>query len=104
MSEAPQLLSIDFPYSGPWGGEMSRAFDGLARDIAAESGLLWKVWTENRELGRAGGVYLFADGQAREAYLAKHTARLKAFGIEGIAVQRFEANPQLSAITRAAVA
>lgn len=104
MGGNPQLLSIDFPYAGPWGGEMSAAFAGLARDIAAESGLLWKVWTENRAAGRAGGVYLFADENAREAYLAKHTARLKAFGIEDVAVQRFEANPQLSAITRAAVA
>lgn len=104
MSGNPQLLSIDFPYSGPWGGEMGAAFEGLARDIAAEPGLLWKVWTENRDQGRAGGVYLFADANAREAYLAKHSARLRSFGIENIAVQRFEANPQLSEITRAAVA
>lgn len=104
MSGNPQLLSIDFPYAGPWGGEMSAAFEGLARDIAGEPGLLWKLWTENRDQGRAGGVYLFADANAREDYLVKHAARLKAFGITDLAVQRFEANPRLSVITRAAVA
>jgi hypothetical protein len=41
------LLQFDFPFEGPWGEAMTAALDGLAHDIAAEDGLLWKIWTEN---------------------------------------------------------
>lgn len=99
MNDCPKLLIIDFPYSGPWGAEMQQAFTGLAQDIAGEPGLIWKMWTENREAARSGGVYLFRDEASREAYLVKHSARLAGFGIADICVQRFDANPGLSAIT-----
>ena len=28
------ILQVDFPYTGPWGPEMTAAMDGLARSIA----------------------------------------------------------------------
>lgn len=31
-----KLLQIDFKMEGPWGEEMSQAFEGLAQDIATE--------------------------------------------------------------------
>jgi hypothetical protein len=94
------ILQFDFPFEGPWGQEMAAALGGLAQDIAAEEGLLWKVWTENRDERRAGGIYLFRDADAAERYRSKHAARLEAFGIGGIAARRFDANAELSAITR----
>lgn len=30
------ILQVDFPYTGPWGPEMTAAMDGLARSIANE--------------------------------------------------------------------
>ena len=75
------ILQVDFPYTGPWGPEMTAAMDGLARSIADEPGLIWKIWTENQEANEAGGVYCFRDAQSAKAYLAMHTARLMSFGI-----------------------
>ncbi|MDO6962958.1 monooxygenase [Rhizobium alvei] len=95
------LLQIDFPYAGPMGAEMTTAMDGLAHDIATEAGFLWKIWTENAETGRAGGIYLFADRDNAARYLAKHTARLAGFGITGIEAKTFDVNVPLSAITKA---
>ena len=77
----PVLLQVDFPFSGPWGDEMSTALKGLAESIAQEPGLIWKIWTENTATHEAGGIYLFADRASAEAYLAMHTARLKGFGV-----------------------
>ena len=95
------LLQIDFPSPGPWGDEMTAAFGDLARDIANEPGLVWKVWTENPDTGRAGGIYVFETADAAQAYLDKHTKRLEGFGITRIEARAFQVNHDLSAITRA---
>lgn len=97
----PYLLQVDFPYQGPWGDEMTAAMDGLAQSIAQEPGLLWKVWTENAEIGEAGGIYLFSNRPDAEAYLAMHTARLKQFGIPVVNGKIFAVNQALSRIDRA---
>ncbi|WP_404384007.1 monooxygenase [Caenispirillum salinarum] len=100
MSEtAPVILQMDFPFSGPWGEEMAAQLEGLARDIAAEPGLIWKVWTENAEAGRAGGIYAFETEEQAHAYLTKHTNRLAEFGITGVEAKVFRANTALSAFT-----
>ncbi|NPD15421.1 monooxygenase [Xinfangfangia sp. D13-10-4-6] len=95
------LLQFDFPFQGPWGAEMPAAMEGLAADIASEPGFLWKIWTENAETGRAGGIYLFASPEEAEAYRVKHAARLEGFGITGITAHAFAVNDALSAITKA---
>lgn len=95
------VLQMDFPFDGPWGTEMASQLDGLARDIAGEEGLIWKIWTENQGQGRAGGIYLFRDGESAERYRAKHAARLADFGIQGIEAKTFAVNGPLSALTHA---
>lgn len=55
------IVQVDFPYAGPWGHEMTQEMDSLARLIAKEPGLVWKIWTENQKAGEAGGIYLFTD-------------------------------------------
>lgn len=94
------LLQIDFPYNGPFGEAMAEAFSPLAESIAQESGLIWKIWTENRHTNEAGGIYLFEDVASAETYLAMHTARLESFGVQGIRSKLFEVNLPLSAITK----
>ena len=94
------LLQIDFPYSGPWGREAVQAMSDLARDIAGEPGLRWKLWTESPQESRAGGIYAFEDATAAERYLRKHTARLAGFGITGLRVVQFQVNEGLTALTR----
>ncbi len=95
------LAQFDFPSAGPWGPEMAQAYRDLAQDIAAEPGLVWKIWTEDAAGGRAGGIYLFESRAAATAFRDKHMARLTGFGITGIAAHVFDINGELSAITRA---
>lgn len=97
------LLQFDFPFEGPWGAAMTAAFGDLAKDIAGEEGLIWKIWTENESEGRAGGIYLFADPQSAARYRQKHEQRLAAFGVRGIVARTFTVNAPLSQITRASL-
>ena len=94
------LLQIDFPFTGPFGQEMSAALADLARSIAQEPGLVWKIWTENAAEQLAGGIYLFTDSASADAYLAMHSARLASFGITGIRACKFEVNEALTRLTR----
>jgi hypothetical protein len=97
------ILQVDFPYAGPWGQAMTQAMEDLARSIAEEPGLLWKIWTENESAGEAGGIYLFKDIASAEAYLTMHTARLKGFGISPVNGKIFAVNAALSQIDRGPV-
>ncbi len=97
------VLQVDFPYPGPWGRDMAEAMEDLARSIAEEPGLLWKVWTENESAGEAGGIYLFKDLSSAQAYMKMHTARLKGFGIPRVNSKIFAVNETLSQIVRAPI-
>ena len=63
------IVQVDFPYSGPFGEQMSAAMQGLAEDIAAEPGLVWKIWTESEKEQIAGGVYLFDNEADARRYM-----------------------------------
>lgn len=95
------LLQFDFPFDGPWGSSFAEAFSELARDIAQEDGLVFKIWTENETEGQAGGIYVFRDRPAAERYRDKHSQRLAAFGVQNVRARIFSVNLPLSAITRA---
>lgn len=100
----PVLLQLDFPFNGPWGDEMSAGMRELAASIAQEPGLVWKIWTENRDTSEAGGIYLFADRASAESYLDMHSARLRAFGVAAVNAKFFDVNVPLSQIDRAPLA
>lgn len=95
------ILQVDFPFSGPFGDDMSAAMHGLAEDIAQEPDLLWKIWTENQDTGQAGGIYLFSSKTAAERYLTKHSQRLTAAGVQDIRSHVFAVNQPLSHLNRA---
>lgn len=95
------LLQIDFPYHGPIGEEMAEGFKDLAHSIAKEEGLIWKIWTENKEAKEAGGIYVFKNLSTLESYLEMHTKRLQSFGVTDIRAKIFDINEKLSAITKA---
>ena len=94
-------LLFHFPFPGPWGKELTEASHGLARDIAKEGGLVWKIWLEDHETRHAGGFYLFEDRSAAERYREKHERRLSAMGLTGVAVSTFSVNTELSVLTMA---
>ena len=95
------ILQIDFPFDGPFGEEMALAMRPLAEDIATEDHLLWKIWTEDAESRQAGGIYLFSQRSAADAYLARHSQRLTAAGVHDIRSRIFVVNQPLSLIDRA---
>ncbi|WP_028878357.1 monooxygenase [Terasakiella pusilla] len=97
----PKLLQVDFPFSGPFGEEMTAQLQGLAQSINDEPGFLWKIWTENQDAQEAGGIYLFQDEASAQAYLDMHTARLNAMGITGVRGRIFDINTDLSALNKA---
>jgi hypothetical protein len=97
------LVIFDFPARKAGGEEQAHALRALAEDIAAEPDLLWKIWTEDKEAGRSGGIYLFRNRAAAEAYHTKHAARLMAVGVTGIEAVYRSYNAELTAITRGPV-
>ncbi len=92
------------PVPGPWGKELTKAAHELARDIASERGLVWKIWLENRETGHAGGIYLFEDAAAAARYREKHERRLSTMGRTGVTANAFSVNSDLSVLTMAGAA
>jgi len=95
------LLQIDFPHNGPFGKEMSEAMADLAKDIATEEGLEFKIWTENEETKEAGGIYVFNNLEDANRYLEKHTKRLQSFGYDNINSKIFNINEELSMLSKA---
>jgi hypothetical protein len=75
-------VQIQFDLRSP--AEYRGLADHVAGAVAAVPGLIWKVWILDEERGRCGGVYLFADRAAANAYL------------EGPIVSRLRTNPAVS--------
>lgn len=94
-----KLLQMDFSTDGPFGEEMSKAYKELAESIEKEPGLIWKIWTENKETKESGGIYLFKDDSSLQKYLDMHTKRLQSFGITNIRAKVFDVNEALTKIT-----
>lgn len=95
------ILQVDFPYQGPWGDEMATAMEELAKSIAKEPGMIWKIWTENSAQKEAGGIYMFDTEQNARNYLDMHTKRLAGFGITPVTGKIFAVNDQLSRLDNA---
>tara|TARA_Y100001956_G_C4118384_1_gene186094 strand:- start:1661 stop:1969 length:309 start_codon:yes stop_codon:yes gene_type:complete len=93
-----KLLQVDFDYHGPLGAEMSDALVDLAHSINQEPGMIWKIWTENEEQKRGGGIYLFTDEISARAYLEMHSARLQQMGVQEVRGVIFDVNAPLTAI------
>ncbi|MBU8542250.1 MULTISPECIES: YdhR family protein [Roseomonadaceae] len=102
MQDGPTVLIFDFPNSA-FGPERTEALRPLAEDIAGQSGLIWKIWTEEPAAGRAGGVYLFETRAAAEAYHAMHARRLAARGVTEIEASYRGVNDVLTRIDRGPV-
>lgn len=93
------LVQMDFPTEGPFGEQMTEAFQSLAETIKEEEGFIWKIWTENEATKEAGGIYLFETTEDADRYVAMHTKRLESFGIRDIRVKQFNVNLSLSSQT-----
>jgi hypothetical protein len=95
-----KLVQFDFKFQSPFGDELTKAMEGLARSINEEAGFIWKIWTENSQTREAGGIYVFSDEPAARAYIDKHTERLRAFGITEVNVKLFDIDEALTRVTQ----
>lgn len=100
---AQKILQVVFKYRGSLADyEVSVA--PLAEPAAQTQGLRWKVWIVNELEQVAGGIHLFDDEAAMQAYLAVAGPALSALPIlTDITVKHFDVLGQLTAITRGPV-
>lgn len=96
-----RVLQINFKFGAP-GEEMKKGFAQVVNDIAAVTGLRWKIWIMNEETQEAGGLYLFDDQESVAAYLeGPLIAGLKANpAISEPSFKQFKVVDELTAITR----
>lgn len=66
---AVKLLQINFKFNVT-AAEYKQLADQLAGPFAEVEGLRWKIWILNEAESEAGGVYLFEDEAALNAFLA----------------------------------
>ena len=96
-----KLLQINLNFSVSR-SELEAAWLQAAEPIAEQPGLLWKVWLINEADHEAGGVYLFENEAAAQAYLdGPICASLKSSPvISNISAKLFDVMERHSAITR----
>ena len=97
------VLQINFTYVDMTTLEYEETVAPLAEPIAEVDGLLWKVWVINEEANESGGIYLFENMDALNAYLGGEiVAGLAAHPqIADISAKAFDVMDDMSAITRA---
>jgi hypothetical protein len=83
----------------------ARYTDDRAAQFLKVPGLQWKIWLDGDAERMAGGIYLFEDRAAAEAYVAGPiVARMKANpDFSDVDVRVFDVRERMSAITRAPV-
>jgi hypothetical protein len=82
--------------------ELGGAMETAARAIADVPGLAWKIWLLDEAQAEAGGIYLFDNDAAIDAFLAGPIiGQLKSTpAFADVSVKRFDAVGPLTAITR----
>lgn len=93
-----RLLQINYKLTGPR-SEYEGENLAYAQPIADLLGLRWKVWIINEAQGEAGGIYLFDDDAAVNAFLdGPIIAEMK--GDPTLSIKAFDVISELTAITR----
>lgn len=96
-----QILQINYQFAGNR-AEFESQFGPVAEEIAKVPGLRWKIWLFDEAESRGGGIYLFDDAAAVEAYLAGPVvAALKTHpAFSDLSVRQFDVLQGPTAITR----
>ena len=96
-----RILQINFNYDMT-ATEYEEAVAPLANAIANVDGLVWKVWVINDEAKEAGGIYLFKNAAAVDAYMNSEIVAgiVSHPKLTNIRAKQFDAMESISAITR----
>ena len=100
----PKILQINLTFSvSP--AELKQAWLAVANPIAETPGLRWKIWIMNEEQREAGGMYLFDDEGAVQAFLnGPIAAAIKSDPVlSNLSAKQFDLMEDHTAITRGPV-
>jgi hypothetical protein len=97
-----KILQINFKFHVSQ-TDYETAVTPLAEPVAAVPGLIWKVWLMNAAEQESGGIHLFENSQALEAYLSSDLVAGFASNpaLSDFSVKQFEVMAGVSEITRA---
>ena len=96
-----RILQINYKLNGPR-AEYEKENRPYAQPIADLPGLRWKVWIINEAKSEAGGIYLFDDDAAVQAFMdGPIVAEMK--DDPTLSIKAFEVMTALTAITRGPV-
>lgn len=101
-----KLLIVTFNLRDLTDADYRRGCDQEAPAFSAVPGLLWKTWLADQSVNTYGGVYLFADGNALDAYLRSEL--FKAIGddptVDNLKTRTFDVLDGPSRVTHALAA
>jgi hypothetical protein len=97
----PRILQINYTLSSSVSSFMKES-NPVADALAAVAGLRWKIWLVNEAEQEGGGIYVFDDSAALQAFLAGPiVARLKAHpAMRELQIKQFVAWEELTKVTR----
>ena len=96
-----KILQINYKLNGPR-AEYEKENLPYAQPIADIPGLRWKVWIINEAQSEAGGIYLFDDDAAVQAFLGEPIiAEMK--GDPTLSIKAFDVIGELTSVTRGPV-
>ena len=96
----PYIVQMYFDKDAPFGEEMVPVGRARAESINLEPGFIWKIWTEDADDHKAGGIYLFETKEDAENYMHMHTERLAKLGHTNFVSKIFAVNLGLTAINK----
>jgi len=101
---AEQLLQINFGLNVST-SEYETLASGVADAFAHVPGLRWKLWILNESQREAGGIYLFDDERALNAFLASDLAKIVAThpAFRDVTLKPSAVMPAQTAVTRGPV-
>ncbi len=95
------LLQMNFDFdTDMMGARLSENGRPLAESLNMEKGFISKIWTENPETGKAGGIHLFDNLENARDFAMNHRERLKSIGASNIDIRFFDVNESLSKINK----
>jgi hypothetical protein len=99
-SMSPKLLQVNYKFTGTR-AEYEAANLPWGQPFAEMRGLRWKIWLMNEAEGEAGGIVLFDNEAARQAYIDGPVAEAQSDPtVSNVTYKLFDVLDELSAITR----
>jgi len=96
-----RILQINFKFNVT-GDEYTEAVSPLAEDVSHVPGLRWKIWILNESESEAGGIHLFENEAACNAYLESPLVATITGNeaLSDFSVKQFDVMDKQTAITR----